>query len=850
MATTMAPPELVLAAQKRWERIAKVLQEFSSYLLYLRVPLLFLGAVALLFCTQQLKDVLLAMALDHEWGAFLKAAFFGGVFGILLWLTARRLSDLRWMLPTRVTGIEKPKVSFMPPWVVWWLPRWLGIGPLLVFAAGFILGVGWIGSAPWMVLVLVLEATALMALLVVRSHTSQPPDAQRPATGLKRAVQALRVRSGERDGLFSPRSELLLMGLAWLNLALITVPISRAAYGPFGGEIGHLYLLLLAGAVLLALWRLGREGGRDGGTPRGYWLLYGTLLVVGLLLPILLNASLRSGVVVPRSLGAIAILFDSLAIILVFAATLFAFSVNSGVPLMALLLVVALALNSFRVNDNHAVRLYPDAPSSSTRATKPPGPLPPISTALRHWLDEGDRRQQIQATPPGKTWPIYVVSAQGGGVFAAYHAAKALATLSREVPDFPRHVFAISGVSGGSVGAALYVNALDPSGNNDGIVQRVDRVFDADHLSPVLAAMLTGDTTQRMYPWPVSAWDRSLGLELSFSDTPGLREPSGKEWPAISLETPFYGSQKAPRVGANPRPFLVLNTTEVESGRRFLMAPFTFAGQATFHEPMRTNGSQEVRTSTAAIMSARFPFITPYAFFGRTNPDGKASLAQRERRTVDGGYYDNTGAVTGQELAAALKEALSDEGLDNKGAVVPMAIVNRSSFLQVSPTDSDGAAHASTSKHPQRLRGFSALDALFATRQASAAKTLHDFGINCSDGSSKGLCITLWPNYTMTDGPPSRDDNRFVRNTKRENSPMFTIPLGWTLSCQSRAFISSQLMPASGQRNDPGCLAGRRPNFTEANLPNGLRNTPSFAAIVKNVKAAVEASSPPGEPVP
>jgi hypothetical protein len=832
----MEQPGLFSPVQKRWQIYAQGLQETSRYLLYLRVPLLFLAAVALLFCTQQLKDVLLSMALEHEWGAFLKAAFFCGVFGILLWLTARRLSNLRWMRPTGVAGIEEPKVSFMPPWVVWWLPRWLGIGPLLVFAAGFVFAVGWIESAPWMVLVLLLEAAALMGLLVVRSRTSEPTNPHKPATGLKRALQALRVRSGVADGLFTPRTELLLMGLAWLNLALITVPISRAAYGSFGGEIGHLYVLLLAGAVLLALWRLGRTGR----TPQGYWFLYGTLLVVGLLMPILLNASIRSGVLVPRSLGAIAILFDSLAIILIFVSTLFAFSVNSGVPLVALLLVVALGLNSFRINDNHAVRLYQESPSSSDAASSQQQPLPDITTALNQWLNEGARRQQIQATPPGKTWPIYVVSAQGGGVFAAYHAAKALATLSREVPDFPLHLFAISGVSGGSVGAALYVNALDPSGNNGEIVQRVDRVFDADHLSPVLAAMLTGDATQRVYPWPVSAWDRSLGLELSFSDTPGLREASGKDSPAVTLEAPFYGSQLLPRVGANPPPFLVLNTTEVDSGRRFLLAPFKFQSDATFHEPKRGDGNQDVRTSTAAIMSARFPIITPYAFFGRTTPNSTGSLAQRERRTVDGGYYDNTGAVTGQELATALKASLSKETLGNKVAVVPMAIVNRSSFQRgnLTDADSDGPVNGSTSKRPQPMRGISALDALFSTRQASALKTLANFGIDCGKESSKALCITLWPQYKIHDGGTRQNDNH-----------SFSIPLGWTLSCQSRAFISSQLIPPSGQHNNPGCLRGRQPNVMEANIPVGMKNFRPFSAIVKSVKEAVEASSPPRQVV-
>ena len=322
--------------------------------------------------------------------------------------------------------------------------------------------------------------------------------------------------------------------------------------------------------------------------PRAYWLSFGLLLLLALLVPLLLNATGISGVAVPRWLGSIAILYASLTIFVVFASSFFAFGTKTGLPLLSL-------------------------------------------------LREGNK------------WPIYVVSAQGGGVYAAYHASKAMALLSREAPDFPRHLFAISGVSGGSVGAALYANALDPAGNNSTIVERIDAMFEPDHLAPVLAAMLFPDTTQRFYPWPVPAWDRALGLELSFSDGGGAAEP-------VSLESSFYTAQRGP--------FLVLNTTEVASGRRFLLSPFRFDNDATFHEPLRpeseTVPSQDVRFSTTA---------------------------QRERRSVDGGYYDNSGAVTAEEILAAMNRELKARGLDGQAEVIPIAIANRSSFQQVNDSD-------------------------------------------------------------------------------------------------------------------------------------------------------------------
>ncbi|MFX7866411.1 hypothetical protein ABTK37_20655, partial [Acinetobacter baumannii] len=60
---------------------------------------------------------------------------------------------------------------------------------------------------------------------------------------------------------------------------------------------------------------------------------------------------------------------------------------------------------------------------------------------------------------PRQKFPLYVVAAEGGGIYAATHAASFLAEIQDMCPGFSHHLFAISGVSGGSVGAAVF-NAL------------------------------------------------------------------------------------------------------------------------------------------------------------------------------------------------------------------------------------------------------------------------------------------------------------------------------------------------------------------------------------------------------
>jgi hypothetical protein len=300
----------------------------------------------------------------------------------------------------------------------------------------------------------------------------------------------------------------------------------------------------------------------------------------------------------------------------------------------------------------------------------------------------------------------------------------------------------------------------------------------------------------------------------------------------ISLEAPFYADQRGP--------FLVLNTTEVDSGRRFLLSPFLFTSDATFHEPSRDPGEsqrrQDVRFSTAAVMSARFPMITPYAFFNGTE-------AQRQRRTVDGGYYDNAGAVTASEIISALNNVLKEEQLTDRVEVFPIAIVNRSSFLRVTETDSQDPSDLTKVRAPKPLFGISALDALFATREARVSKTLGDYGVGCGNRKNDGLCITLWAKYQIDNVP---EGARSVRS----------VPLGWSLSCQTRAFISSQLdlNPASALRSEAGGKQASMPNGP-ADLPCLRRqeqklllkavdlptNFPNFAEIVNRVSNRVGA---------
>jgi hypothetical protein len=98
---------------------------------------------------------------------------------------------------------------------------------------------------------------------------------------------------------------------------------------------------------------------------------------------------------------------------------------------------------------------------------------------------------------------------------------------------------------------------------------------------------------------------------------------------------------------ANPSiPYLFINTTEVQSGRRVVISPMflqsvAFGGADDWHWRDWLHGPP---LSAAAGLSSRFPGFSPAAYLNNNI----------KYRYVDGGYVDNSGVVTLREIFNAL----------------------------------------------------------------------------------------------------------------------------------------------------------------------------------------------------
>ena len=64
-----------------------------------------------------------------------------------------------------------------------------------------------------------------------------------------------------------------------------------------------------------------------------------------------------------------------------------------------------------------------------------------VNEAFRQWITS---RKDLDAYRGKKSYPVYIVAAEGGGLYAAYHTAKVLARLQDMCENFAQHVFAVT----------------------------------------------------------------------------------------------------------------------------------------------------------------------------------------------------------------------------------------------------------------------------------------------------------------------------------------------------------------------------------------------------------------------
>jgi hypothetical protein len=486
------------------------------------------------------------------------------------------------------------------------------------------------------------------------------------------------------------------------------------------------------------------------------------------------------------------------------------------IPVLMLLLAWLLVASAIDTVGNHQVRAVPEHPvgkqdvsvNADRRANAPRAYT--LDAAFKNWLksDEPVLSSRGQPKTKPRARPMVFVTAVGGGIKAAYWTSLVLDCLvydgsgctGKDRVD-PRSIFAVSGASGGSLGLVEYVTAHDHS--TDAGTNWVQSKLGGEFLGPTFAWMLFADVPNALVRTRVLD-DRAAILERSWE----------RAWPTAGSDLQEGLYQRGKRF-----PILLMNGTSVTDGCRFETSVLAAAAGDPVLQPnkLRTPGrgclspvpfdaktpkglsqelkqlglndpyvpparrtewalsatkdladylcrGQDIRLSTAALLSARFPIVSP---------SGKLSCSNNKygpTYVVDGGYFDNTATSTIEELWAKLRLRVAwhnrstMQSKTNPTCIVPYLIEIDNHYGPPSPPPS--------ARPDELMVPTTTLGKLMDSHQANAA-------LGAAIQFSRG--------------------NRFAIIYPRSH-PGTEAPLGWTMSDIAQSDLKSQLQNAYVQK--------------------------------------------------
>lgn len=414
--------------------------------------------------------------------------------------------------------------------------------------------------------------------------------------------------------------------------------------------------------------------------------------------------------IAPRAI-VVPFLFGSLVLL---AGWLARMAEKTGIPFLGLAIAAALGVTALNKHYNDIRVLPADPKKLAARQID-------IDVAIDRW------KAANHCDGGGECPPALIVSAEGGASRAAFALATAVGYLLDRADELPdahapgaspaRRIFAISGVSGGSFGAATVRTALweaaraNPASPTPPCKEAPPEWFHADKAAvktswrACLEALVVGDYLTPAFiglgfrdnvapPLPFIKDDRAVLVEKAWEDhfAKVLALPKNDEEAGLRRRFGYVGDMLT---DGHWVPLLLLNGTSVNTGARIIASdvistrkapaqPGREAGRTPLYPaafdlfemlsspcggvsdvickaaekgaedaPDIRNGA-DVRLSTAALDSARFPIVSPagiiHAAAGKDNPPG----ADIGDRVVDGGYFENAGLTTAMDIARAL----------------------------------------------------------------------------------------------------------------------------------------------------------------------------------------------------
>lgn len=452
---------------------------------------------------------------------------------------------------------------------------------------------------------------------------------------------------------------------------------------------------------------------------------------------------------------------------------------------------------------------------------------PTLRQGFDDWLERSRGCDTEIAGVPVR--PLVLVAAEGGGIRAATWTVATLAEFAADGRCAADAVFLSSGVSGGSVGLALAAT--------------LDR---ADDGSP--PAALSSD-----YPERVRTAVQDLGRGASLpaaiiglfgsdplASTTGIRSPTIEDperWRdrAALIEDGWRDASRPLALPwdaepSGPTGLVVFNSADILSGCRVAVSqvelgsgtsgstierPNLADAEGNTQRPRCDQGSAEppltldlvdafgscplgTDWATSAMLSARFPVVTPGGIVDRSEFCGGTATGDRDRlHLVDGGYAENSGIGLLADLAPDLSRIVTEYNSTRRGdgaLVVPYLV-----YIQNSP----GAylaprAQESVPELAVPAAGFGT-KATQVTPNTWIQRAMASLGELCLPGDA-ACAAEVAP---LADPPrPELATSTRVIIAAAGTEPSVTVPLGWGLS---DATVDQLLAAARAQASSETC---------------------------------------------
>ncbi len=318
------------------------------------------------------------------------------------------------------------------------------------------------------------------------------------------------------------------------------------------------------------------------------------------------------------------------------------FNVHFWLPLLVLAIIYGAIYNPY------TVRL----PQSKTKL--PFSNRDSIDAFFLKWVNNPVRKAAIDS---GTDYKVYLVMSDGGASKSGFWVADVLSKLedsSKINNQFSTHLFSLAGASGGSVGNAVFYSLLKANADhkldngkpiNDSLESR--KFFESDFLSSSFARFLGPDLFKHIIPFLFTD-DRAAELEKAMEHNSNSKIIS--DYFSKSINAVFDTTGRLPA--------LFINTTNLQSGSPGVISNIRLDSQITERLDIlklidtvkirhTKDSMHDIRLSTAVILGARFPYISPAGAIG-------------SKYFVDGGYFDNSGAGITLELLQYIERKMYD----------------------------------------------------------------------------------------------------------------------------------------------------------------------------------------------